>query len=132
HSDPFIPQLFEQLLKLVAAAVNVADDVERTILIPLVIPKRDTLDGRRLDLLDRIHHEDVPESLSLQRLERTSKLRPLLSDDVRSEHAVISVPVAFVANLLRRIQHDGHRQAVVSASQLYQWFAGFWLNVGGI
>ena len=87
-----VPESREQFLQLVAAAVNIADDVERAVLVSLVVPERHPLDDRRLDLLGRVEHEDVPEALPMEPPERPPQLRLLVADDVRAE-----VPVGSLA-----------------------------------
>src|SRR5712692_6274147 len=39
----FVSELAQKLLQLIAAAVDIADDVERTVLVALVVIKRNTL-----------------------------------------------------------------------------------------
>ena len=53
----------QQLDQLVVAAVDVADDVERAVLVLAVVPERLALDRRRVDLLERAQHVDVSGSL---------------------------------------------------------------------
>src|SRR5260221_633476 len=77
-----ITQLLEQSLKLIAAAMNVADDVKRAMLLAFVIPKRNPFNRRRLDLLGTSQHEHMPEAFSGEATERTAKLRVLLPNDV--------------------------------------------------
>ena len=100
--------------------MNIAKNVKRPMLMPFVVPKRNPLNGRRFDLLHRLHHKNVPKALSLQGLERAAELRPLLMNDMRTKRAVIPASVAFEANLFWGIQNDGDRQAMVFLSQMNQ------------
>ena len=81
------------MLQLIAAAVNVADDVERTVLIPLVVPQGRPLDGRSLRLLGVVENEDVAEAFAFQAPERAPQLRPLLPYHVVAKAAILPVPV---------------------------------------
>ena len=127
-----VPEPPEQRLKLVAAAVDIADDVEGPVLARPVVPERHPLDGRRLHLLGRLHHEDVPEALLAQPPERPPQLRGLVADDVRAEVPVGPVPVPLLADPLGHVEDDRHRQAVVLPGQLDQRLAGLGLDVGGV
>ena len=66
--DPFdeVSELVEERAKLVEASVHVADDVERAVLVPAVVPERVALDDRRVDRLDRLEDVDVAESFALK------------------------------------------------------------------
>ena len=48
-----IAQIGKQLLKLVGAAMHVADEIERTVIRLPVVPERLPLDGRDCDLVGR-------------------------------------------------------------------------------
>ena len=84
------------------------------------------------DLLGRLQHEDVPEALLPQPAERPPQLRLLVADDVGAEVPVGPQPVPFLADSLGKVEHDGHRQAVVLPGQLDQRLAGLGLDVGGV
>ena len=127
-----VAQLAEQGLQLVAAAVHVADDVERPVVVPLVVPKRGPLDDRRLDFLGRIEDENVWEPFSLQSSQGPPQLRLLLADDVSPEAAVLSPAVPLLADLLWQVEDDGHRQAVILPAKLHQRLAGLRLDVRGV
>ena len=103
----------EQLLQLVAAAVDVADDVERAVVVAAVVPERLALDRRR---------RRRPRALSTKTwrkprgraLERSARgLARCWRIDVRPELAVGPLAVALVADPLGQVEHDRHRQAVV-------------------
>ena len=126
------PSSLEQLLQLVAAAVDIADDVERAVLVPLVVPERHSLDDRRLDLLGRLQHEDVPEPLPLEppsdRRSCDFWLRTTCGPKSRSARPA----VALLTDPLGQVEHDRHRQAVVLPGQFHQRLAGLGLDVGGV
>ena len=112
--------------------MDIADDVERAVLVSLVVPQRNSLDDRRLDLLGRVEHEDVPEALSLKPPQRPPELRLLIADDVRAEVPIGSLAVALQAEFLGQVEHNRHRQAVILPGQLHQRLAGLGLDVGGV
>jgi len=67
--DEFVAEHAEQLLELVGAAVDVADDVEGAVLSLLVVPKRSARDRRSLHVLRRVEDVDLTEALPLQTAE---------------------------------------------------------------
>ena len=122
----------EESLQFLAAPVDIADDVEWAVLVPLVVPQRNTLDGRRLNLLGRVEHKDVPEALPLEPPQRPSELRLLVADDVRAEVPVGSLAVALQTELLWEVENNCYRQAMVLPGQLHQRFASLGLDVRGV
>jgi hypothetical protein len=69
-----VAQQDEQLFQLVAAAVNVANEVEGTPFGSLVVPEGRPFNDGRFNLLGGIEDEDVPKPLSLQSFERSTEL----------------------------------------------------------
>ena len=59
-----VPKLLEQILELVATAVNVTDDVQRPSLVLPVVPERLPLDDRRIDFFLRLQYVHVTEALA--------------------------------------------------------------------
>ena len=59
-----IAKLLQQGDQFVEAAVHIADDVKRPVLVLQVGPKRLPLDRHRLDLTRRSHHVDIAESFA--------------------------------------------------------------------
>jgi hypothetical protein len=122
----------EQLLQLLRAAVHVADDVERTVVPPPVVPERLPLDRDGVDLLDRAQHVNVAEALALEIAQRALELAALLADDVRAEVAIGTLAVPRLTHPLRQVEHDRHRQCVVPARQLDEWLPRLRLDVGRV
>src|SRR5215467_11710821 len=83
--EPLPSGLSQQRSEFIRAAVQVAEEVEWTRLILLVVPKRDTPD---LDLFRFIEDMDVPKTLALQPAEAPFEFRDLAANHVRSEIAV--------------------------------------------
>src|SRR5574338_863155 len=61
-----IPELVEQIVQLIAAAVNVADDVERPVIPPAIVPERLAHDFGGIGFGDRPQHVHVTEPFLLQ------------------------------------------------------------------
>src|SRR5690606_1245130 len=64
-----VSQDAEQLGQFVVAAMHVADDVKRPVLVLAVVPQRRALDDGRIDLLGRFEYEYVAEALLAQKAE---------------------------------------------------------------
>ena len=86
--------------------MNVADDVERTLLVFLVGPETLPRDRRRVDLLNALEGPDVAKSFALEPAQRAPKLLGLLPDDVGTEGAVGPRAVALLRDALRYVEHD--------------------------
>ena len=128
-----IAKLREERFEFVTAAVNVADDVERSV---FAAAGRSRAARARSwphsTSSSRIEHEDVPESLALQPSQRPPELRALLPDHVRAEVAVGSALVPLLADLLRQVEDNGHRDAVELTRDLDERLARFGLDVRGV
>ena len=75
---------------------------------------------------------DVSKPLALQSSEAAFHVADLPADHVRSEVAVRSAAVAFLAHPFWRIHHDCDREAVVLASMFDQALSVFRPNIGRI
>jgi hypothetical protein len=126
--DP-VPEVFQQLDQLVGAAVDVADDVERSGLSPAVGPQRPPREDRRLHLLGRGEDGDVPEALPLQASERPVEAADLVSDDVRAEVPVGAGTVALPAHGFGQVEDYGDGQDVVLAGEGDERFSRLLLHV---
>ena len=124
-----VAQLGEQLLELEPAAVHVADDVERTVLVAEVVHQLLAHERRGLDLLDRPEDVDGAEPLTLEALERAPELVVLPLDDVGAEVPVGACGVALDADAGRQVQHHGDRQDVVRLGERDEALAGAGLHV---
>ncbi len=112
-----VTELNEQSGQLFVATVYVPDDVERSVLMFQVVPKRLSHDRDRRDLLWTRQHEDMTEAFAFKPPKRTPQLLGLVSDDVRAELTVGPTLIAFVADLLWQVQNDGHRQNMKLAGE---------------
>jgi hypothetical protein len=99
--------LLEQTFELVAAAVGVADDVERSAVLFPVVPEWLTLDDSRIDFVLGLKDVDVAETLSPEAPQRAMQLALLIADDVRTEVAVRPRSIPIVADALWQVQDDG-------------------------
>ena len=89
--DEPVAEPAEQRLELAAAAVHVADHVERTRLTPAVAAQRAAHDRRGVDLLDPAQHVHGAEALAAQAAQRTPELVPV---------ATIGIPTICMVLLL--------------------------------
>src|SRR5262249_31189700 len=94
-----VAQLLEQGFKFIAAAVNVSDDVEGAVFLPLVVPQRHPLDHRRFDLLGGLQHEHMAEAFTTEATEGAAKLRVLLADDIGAEVSLVPRAVTLLTDL---------------------------------
>ena len=122
----------EQLVQLVAAAVDVADDVERAVFVAA---------GRSTAAPARPSPPRPPRALAARRRAGSPPLR------ARGATGAVATAAcgrragrspgragrgSALADRSGRFEHDGHRQAVVLAGQLDQRLAGLGLHVGGV
>jgi hypothetical protein len=122
----------EQFLMFVAADVEIANDVERTVLYPPVVPERNALEVHRFNLLGSLHHEDVSKPLVADSAERPPHLRGLVADVVRTEGSIGPVSAPILAEPFGHIEHDNHGQSTVLPRQFHLWLAGLGLNIGSV
>ena len=112
--------------------MNVADDVERAVLLFAVVPERLPFDDGCIHFFHGRKNEDVAESFAFQSAQRAAQLLRLIAHDVRTEVTVRAALIAIVAETLRQIQHDSHWKHVIVAREINQRFACFRLNIGGV
>ncbi len=74
----------------------------------------------------------MPESFLAKSPERSPQLRLLIPDDMGAEVPVGPLAVAFLAELLRQVEDDRHRQTVILPGQLDERFPGLRLHVGRV
>jgi hypothetical protein len=127
-----VAQPLEQRLEFGSASMDVANDVEGSMIASPIIPERLAFDGRLLNLLRGRQYEDVSETLWLQGAERATQLLGLLPDDMRTEIAVRPFFVAFLANPLGQVEHDRDRQAVILARKGHEGLPRLGLHIGCI
>ena len=124
-----VAELAEQRLQLDAAAVDVADDIERAVLVAQVVVQRRPGDPDAGDLVDPAQRVHGAEALTLQPLEPTAQLVALSAHDRRTEVALGAGGVALQADVLRDVQDDRHRQHVVRPGHGDELLAGLGLDV---
>ena len=114
-----IAELPKQGFQFVAAAVHIADDVERPVLVPLVVPERRPLDRGRLDLLGRVEDEDVARSPRASARASIGAVATAAAGSTCGPKSRSSRPwFRSCADLLGQVEDDGHRQAVVLPGKL--------------
>ena len=109
--------------------MNVADDVERAVIILAIVPKSLPIDLSLLDFAGVAEHIDIAKALALQPAQRSPQLTNVPANDMRSKIALRATDVSLLTNRFRKIQHDRRRQNVMLARQLGQRPARFLLHV---
>jgi hypothetical protein len=132
RSSELVAELAEQHHELIVTTVHVADDVEGTAVLLLVVPQRLALDRGCVHFLDRAHYRDVSKALALKISQRAAQLRALIANDVRTEVAIGPGFIPLLTHSLGDVQHQRHWQAVIFPRQFDQRSSRFRLNVGGI
>ena len=127
-----VAELGEQRFQLVAAAVHVADDVERTRVVASVGPQALTFDDRGVGLGFGTQLEPVAEALASEPLQRPAEQSYMVVYNPRTEIAVRPPGVAILADALRQIEHDGDGEGVELAGQTYELGAVFGTDVGRV
>nr|BFE54005.1 hypothetical protein GCM10017745_74320 [Saccharothrix mutabilis subsp. capreolus] len=127
-----VAQLAQQVLQLLAAAVHVADHVERPGLVAQVVEQPLGDDRRLVHFGLAAQHVDLLEALLAEELQRLAQRGPVPAHDVRAEVAVRPGRVARQAHLFGQVEHDRHRQHVVLARDLHQLRAVGPLHVGRV
>jgi hypothetical protein len=106
-SCDLVAELGEQGDELVRAPMDVADEVERSVVVATVGPPSLPLDRGGGDVVGALQDEYPAEALALEALDRLAELLVLTAQRVRGEVSVGAVGVAFGAHLLWDIEHDG-------------------------
>src|SRR5205085_5494958 len=76
--------------------------------------------------------EDMAKTFTLKTAQRTAQLLALVAHDVRPEGALGTLAVALLTELLRQVEHDGHRQTVILTRQRHERLARLCLHIRGI
>src|SRR3954453_1271032 len=111
--------------------MDVADDIERAVLVAPIRPEPRTCDASRLNLLGCFQGEDVAEALAFQPAQRAAQILELATNDVRAEVTVGTCAVALLAEPLGQIENDRYRQHMELARQRDQWLTCLRLPFGG-
>ena len=127
-----VTQFAQQDLEFGAAAVDVADHVERPGLVPPVAVQPGAGDRHVRDLLDPPQGVHRAEALPLQATQPAAELVTLPPDHLRPEIPVRAGRIAVQTHPLRHVEHDRDRQHVVLAGQRDELLARLRLHVGGV
>ena len=115
-----IAKFCKQFGQLIEAAVDVADDVERTVEVAAVDLERNTFNGDLFNFRRGIQDENVVNLLAPQVLESSAQVTVLALQHLYSEIAVSALPVPLLHLSQRKIQNDGSTQRMVAARQLHE------------
>ena len=127
-----VSQLGEESDEFVVAAVNVANDIERTGVKFFVVVKRNALKGDGIGFFRGRKDEDMAKAFALEAAEATAKIGELAMRDVIGELAVGANAIAVVADAFGHVENDGDRKAVVLPGQFDEGLAVFGLDVGSV
>jgi hypothetical protein len=127
-----VAQLREERLQLVGAAVHVADDVERAILVPHIGPQALARDLDAVDRLDRAQLVHVAETLLVDAADVAPQARHVVAHHVRAVLAVGPPRIAFAADVLAWIEHDGDGQRVVFLGDAHELCPVLLAHIGGV
>jgi hypothetical protein len=127
-----VAELYKQGLEFGAAAVNVADHLERAGLVPQVVVELGPGDRGRADALFAAQRVHGAEPLALQAFQATAQLIALPADDVRAEVAIGAGGVPRYADALGHVEHDRDGQHVMLTGQCDELAACVGLHVGGV
>ena len=127
-----VPERRQQHLQFAAAAVDVADHVERSGAVAQVRPHRHQDDVGVVDGRRSAQDVDDAEALPPQPAEAAAQLLRVPTDDLRPEVTVGPAVVAPHALLDGDVEHDRHREDVVGAGQLHQFGPGVLGHVGRV
>ena len=83
--------------------MDVADNIERTMVVAAIVVQTSSLDLDRFDIIEAIENEDLAETFVAQGAKRGTKLCHLADDHVAAEVAVGAIFVALDTNRLRRV-----------------------------
>ena len=112
--------------------MDIADDVERSMLLFEVIPHRASRNRRGINLLGRAQHMNCAEAFAFQCAHGAAQLLDLSTDHLRAKIPIVPVPVARLAHPFRQVEDDRHRQHVLRAGQFHQRFSGLGLYAGSV
>ena len=117
-----VSQLREQFFEFVAAAVDVADHIERPRLALLVVEDRRAPDLDAVQLF-RIQNMNIAEAFALKPVNAAPQAVHLPFDDVRSKVAVGARGVSPDTNSFRNVQHQRHRNRIELPRDLHELLA---------
>jgi hypothetical protein len=127
-----IAELEKQLLQFITASMDIANEIERAMFVPPIVPEGCPLNGDGVYLLGRFQYKYVAKSFTLEGFERTSQLRALLPDNMSAEIAVRSISISPLAHILWQVEDNGDRQGMILAGQRHQGLPRLVLHVRGI
>jgi hypothetical protein len=119
-------------LQLIGAATDVADDIERTVVVSLVGPKRLARECGGVDARGAGKLPDLAKTLALQATKAATYLRDHALDHLTAEGAARPRLVALDANVDAGIEDDRNRQGMPLSRQLDPGLAIGGAEVGGV
>ena len=127
-----VAEPLKQQAQLVGAAMHIADNVERALVLPLVGPERAAIDAGGVDLGDRPQPPDLAKPLALQAGEAAADFLHHALRHGRAEIAVGPGAVALDADIGAGVDDDGDGQGVVAPRQFDPAPAIGGADIGGV
>ncbi len=115
-----ISETGQQFRQLIETTVDVADDIERSVVRTPVGPKRLPADLEPVDLLRGFHHLNLPEAFLLQPAQTFPQSPRMVAGNMFAESPVWPVFIAGEADFRVYIQDQGDRQGMVFPCQRHQ------------
>ena len=112
--------------------MDVANDVKRTAIGSAVRPEPLSLNLHRLNFFLATQVMDEPKTLPIQRVNGTSQLLDVLTNNVVRKVAIRTLLIAEMANFLGNVEHNGDGQDMILSCQSNKRFAIVGLHVCGI
>ena len=113
-----IAELGEEGYEFIVAAVNIADDVERSGFGFLVVVERNALEDGGFGFFWGRENQNVAKAFAFEAAEGATQVLKLVVGDVIAEPPVGANVVAVLANSFGHVEDDGNGEAMILASEL--------------
>ena len=127
-----ITQLIKQHFQLITAAVNISDDVKRSVQVFLVIPQLCADNLCVVELFKRVYHIHKAETLTLQALDTALHISAVLTDHTLGEITLRTGFVALLHDLLGQVKHDRRRMDILLSCKVDDLFSCTLLDISRI
>src|ERR1700722_9025596 len=95
-----IAELIEQRQQFLEAAMNIADDIERSMLIAAIDIQPDAVDRGGIDFFQSAQDMDVANTLALELAERSLQLLSVSRDHARRNDPMLASHIGLLADVL--------------------------------
>ncbi len=108
-----VAELRQKRMQLVVAAMNVANDVEWSMIVFAIVPERLALNHYLVDFGGRREFMNVTKAFAFQIANRPAQLVTLLPDHVRTEVAIRTLSISILANAIGQVEHERDGKHVI-------------------